>query len=110
MNVTAMPLNSTHIKVSWGRVPKNKTNGVVESYKLSYQEILKNGGQPSEIVVNTSLHSLVLGNLMIFKRYQISVSAKTAALGYGKPSQVEARTKAGGEWRVRSSLSIFFVN
>ena len=97
VNVTATPLDSTHMKVSWGRVPKNKTNGVVESYKVSYQGILKNGGQPSEIVVNASVHSLVLENLMIFTTYQISVSAKTAALHYGKPSQVEERTKAGGE-------------
>lgn len=95
-NLTAITIKSTAIEISWDEVLVNKSNGIITQYNIT--------GVPDEffadtvnMVVNSSITSIVFNGLEEFVVYRFTISASTE-IGFGPSSpEVLARTDEDGK-------------
>ena len=82
----AIVVSSNQIQVQWEQLPKSARNGIVTHYTVYYQpkvvgsklgEITTDGDQPQTDVVAANMTSLLLGDLIPYTTYDVSVSAST---------------------------------
>lgn len=94
MNVTAVPVSPTTIRVSWQPPPADRANGRIAYYKLLYVEAGRSDSEATVIKLNQS--SFDLDELRRWTEYRIWVLAGTS-VGDGPTSlPVTARTHEDG--------------
>ena len=85
-NVTAVAVNGSSIRVSWGSVPKDKRNGIITGYRVLFgSRTLKNVTNGTRQVRGTR-NSVVIGDLEMFVTYSFRVQARTK-IGRGNFSE-----------------------
>ena len=85
-NVTAVAVNGSSIRVSWGSVPKDKRNGIITGYRVLFgSRTLKNVTNGTRQVRGTQ-NSVVIGDLEMFVTYSFRVQARTK-IGRGNFSE-----------------------
>ncbi|XP_027035835.1 protein sidekick-2-like [Pocillopora damicornis] len=85
-NVTAVAVNGSSIRVSWGPVPKDKRNGIITRYRVQFgSRTLKNVTNGTRQVRETQ-NSVVIGDLEMFVTYSFRVQACTK-IGRGNFSE-----------------------
>ncbi|XP_063923423.1 protein sidekick isoform X2 [Zophobas morio] len=84
LNVQANATSSTTIVVTWGDVPKEHQNGLIEGYKVYYAAESKSPVQ-YKLIASNSTFTTTLTELRKFVLYRVQVLAYTR-LGDGEPS------------------------
>ena len=95
--------------MKWGDVPSEKTNGVIEGYRVFFWRA-RHRTNGTYVDLNASRHSVVLDRLSIFTDYIVSVRAKTAAPEYGVESEyATTKTLADGKQTFFFFLSLLLA-
>ncbi|XP_048252753.1 tyrosine-protein phosphatase 99A-like isoform X3 [Haliotis rufescens] len=91
-SVKADSPDSTEVHVQWNHIPKNKLNGELKGYELSYKA---QDGQPERVrLEDPTRHNMVLFGLKPFTKYEIQLKAFNS-VGSGPPANVTVRTAEG---------------
>ena len=108
-NLTAKATNSTAIFVTWGEIIKEKQNGVIQEYRITY--IATDGSSWSEQTetVNVSVQEIQIENLRVFTEYKITVRGRTIA-GFGEGSDVFQKTLEEGMLRFFELQTVVFFD
>ena len=96
-NVSGYNISKSEILVSWKPVPKDKVNGIVIAYNVTYSKI---GGGPHSgcKIFNGSRSYGVIDGLLPFTVYSLNVSASTVK-GQGPASPaITVKTEEEGTW------------
>ena len=84
-NVTAVAVDGSSIRVSWGSVPKDKRNGIITGYRVLFgSRTLKTTNGTRQ--VRGTRNSVVIGDLEMFVTYSFRVQARTK-IGRGNFSE-----------------------
>ena len=79
INVAAVSISSTQVKVTWGDVPPTDQNGIIITYEVEYIPLEDFDGAIGKSTTNVSALSLILLRLQEYVNYTISVRAYTSA-------------------------------
>ena len=102
-NISGYNISKSEILVSWEPVPKDKVNGIVIAYNVTYSKI---GGGPHSgcKIFNGSRSYGVIDGLLPFTVYSLNVSASTVK-GQGPASPaITVKTEEEGRWFLMSLL------
>lgn len=102
-NISGYNISKSEILVSWKPVPKDKVNGIVIAYNVTYSKI---GGSPHSgcKIFNGSRSYGVIDGLLPFTVYSLNVSASTVK-GQGPASPaITVKTEEEGRWFLVSLL------
>lgn len=106
MNVTAVAVSPTAVRVSWQPPPAERANGRIAYYKLLCVE--SGRGDSEATVVKLNQTSFVLDELRRWTEYRIWVLAGTS-VGDGPASYpVTVRTHEDGTCQLRSNFQFVF--
>lgn len=98
-DVRCVALTSTSLQVSWQPPPAHHTNGLLQGYKLNFEQVLDNLGLLNDAMDTrkTTALTIVLSNLRRFTNYSMQVLAYTR-MGDGVLSgQSFCQTEEDGE-------------
>ena len=79
INVAAVSISSTQVKVTWGHVPPTDQNGIIIMYELEYIPLEDFDRAIGKNTTNVSASSVILRRLQEYVNYAISVRAYTSA-------------------------------
>ena len=79
VNVAAVSISSTQVKVTWGDVPPTDQNGIIITYEVEYIPLEDFHGAIGKDTTNVSALSVILMRLQEYVNYTISVRAYTSA-------------------------------
>ena len=79
INVAAVSISSTQVKVTWGDVPPTDQNGIIITYELEYIPLEDFDGAIGKNTTNVSAISVILMRLQEYVNYTISIRAYTSA-------------------------------
>ena len=79
INVAAVSISSTQVKVTWGDVPPRDQNGIIITYEVEYIPLEDFGGAIEKNTTNVSALSVILMRLQEYVNYTISVRAYASA-------------------------------
>ena len=90
INVAAVSISSTQVKVTWGDVPPTDQNGIIITYEVEYIPLEDFDGAIGKNTTNVSALSVILMRLQEYVNYTISVRAytSTGAGPYSNPVRV----------------------
>lgn len=88
-NLSAEPMNSTSLRVTWDEPTADDQNGIITSYIITYQSLSAGDGIGTS---NTPDTEIILSGLEEFTVYNIIVNASTA-VGTGPGVSIMARTQ-----------------
>ena len=77
INVAAVSISSTQVKVAWGDVPPTDQNGIIIMYEVEYIPLEDFDGTIGKNTTNVSALSVILMRLQEYVNYTISVRAFT---------------------------------
>lgn len=78
-DVRCVALTSQSLQVSWQPPPSHHTNGLLQGYKLNFEQVMDNLGLTNDDIETrkTTALTIVLSNLRKFTNYSIQVLAYT---------------------------------
>lgn len=78
-DVRCVALTSQSLQVSWQPPPSHHTNGLLQGYKLNFEQVMDNLGLTNDDMDTrkTTALTIVLSNLRKFTNYSIQVLAFT---------------------------------
>lgn len=99
-DIRCVALTSQSLQVSWQPPPSHHTNGLLQGYKLNFEQVMENIGLLSNDDIETrktTALTIVLSNLRKFTNYSIQVLAFTR-MGDGSLSSPSfCQTEEDGE-------------
>lgn len=78
-DIRCVALTSQSMQVSWQSPPAHHTNGLLQGYKLNFEQVMDNLGSTTDEVETrkTTAQTIVLTNLRKYTNYSIQVLAYT---------------------------------
>lgn len=101
-DVRCVALTSQSLQVSWQAPPAHHTNGLLQGYKLNFEQVLDNLGLSNDDVETrkTTAQTIVLTNLRKYTNYSMQVLGYTRMGDGVLSSPTFCQTEADGMYTI----------